>query len=463
MELRIAAPDLVELHDQLLYSAPEEGAAFLSVEPAAGQLVTRSYRVFDREELDGGGGGELALSEEVQVQELAAIKRGGHGVVEAHTHPDADRTVTFSSYDEQQLPDFARYVSRKLPGLPFGALVFGRNAYDGRAYSSKGTDSLVLRPVGEEAARPAWVGGDDDGADSRGRDERFDRQIRSLGPAGQRRIADLRVGVVGLGGTGSQVVQQLAHLGVQTFVLVDDDRVEPSNLPRLAGASWLDARLRRRKYIVARRAIRRLSRRAAVSRTGTLRSAASLSALRGVDLIVGCVDNDGARLILSELAAADLVPYLDLGVGIEGRPGLPDQIGGRVAFHLPGGPCLSCADEIDFAEASEDLEDESLYHLRRARGYARDRAVEPALMPLNTTVVGLGMIELLAFATGIRRVDPFLRYDALGARVVRQHVEIDPECPVCRTATGMGDRQALERYAVEKRSDVRRRKQAELT
>jgi molybdopterin/thiamine biosynthesis adenylyltransferase len=180
-----------------------------------------------------------------------------------------------------------------------------------------------------------------------------------------------------------------------------------------------------------------------------LRRRSAFAALREVDLIIGCVDNEGARLVLSELAAAFLIPYLDLGVGIEGEPGGAQAIGGRVAFCLPGGPCLACADELDFAEAAEDLETEAARRMRVERGYARDRTVEPALMPLNTTVVGLAMIEFIAFATGVRPVVPFLRYDAVAARVIPLNVSVNEDCPVCGPAKAMGSRQQIERYALE--------------
>jgi hypothetical protein len=180
--------------------------------------------------------------------------------------------------------------------------------------------------------------------------------------------------------------------------------------------------------------------------TGSLRRPASLRALSSADLVVGCVDNDGARLILSELAAAHLVPYLDIGVGIEGE-GDDRAMGGRVSFYLPGGACLACADEIDFAEAAEDLEAEVLRRIRIERGYARERAIEPALMPLNTVLVGVAMIELLAFATGFRRVTPFQRFDGLGSRLILQGVQPSEDCPVCLPAFAMGDRHGIERYA----------------
>lgn len=447
MDLVIAAPDLAELHRRLFSFAPDEAAAFLAVEPANGRLLVRSFHVFPRDELDGESFGGVAVNEEAQVRELAAIKRAGHAAVEIHTHPGSGAHASFSSYDDDQLPAFARYVQNKLPGRPFGALVLAEAAYAGRAWTAdRRPTALELRAIGQSSSAPTWLSLNGETPI----DPTFDRQIRALGPTGQRNLSALRVGVVGIGGTGSQVVQQLAHLGVRDFVLVDDDHVEQTNLPRLAGAAWWDALLRRKKTAVARRTIRRLAPRAKIVTTGSLRRLESLQALASVDLIVGCVDNDGARLVLAELAAAHLVPYLDVGVGIEGD-GDARAIGGRLSFYLPGGACLACADELDFAEAAEDLEAEALRNIRVERGYARERAVEPALMPLNTVLVGAAMIELLAFATGFRPVEPFQRYDALESRLIRQRVDPNEECPVCRPAFAMGDRQQIERYAIKER------------
>ena len=445
MEAVIANPDFAELRRQLFASAPAESAAFLAAEPAGERLLVHSFHVFGPDQLEDGGFGSATILEEAQGRELAALKRAGHALIEVHTHPGSRGTVGFSMFDEEELPRFARYVQIKLRGLPFGALVLGEDGYAGKSWRSNGRiGPLHLRTVGQAVGAPAEVFRPDLTATS---SNRFDRQVRALGPAGQARLRTLCVAVVGLGGTGSQVVQQLAHLGVRNFVLVEDDRVEESNLPRLAGATWADARLRRRKTSIAKRVIRRLAARARIKVTGPLRCPASLTELQRVDLIVGCVDNDGARLIMAELAAAHLVPYLDIGVGIDGDPN-EAEIGGRLAFYLPGGPCIACADELDFAEAAEDLESEAARSIRVERGYARDRGVEAALMPLNTVLVGAAMIELLAFSTGVRPVVPFLRYDALTAQLVRQNVEPNDDCPVCIPAYAMGDRQRILRYAL---------------
>jgi molybdopterin/thiamine biosynthesis adenylyltransferase len=373
---------------------------------------------------------------------LAEIKRSGAGLVEVHTHPGSRERVRFSSFDEDQLPRFARYFSNKLPGRPFGALVLGNSGYEGRYWNGESFEPLNLEPVGERRRIPAWASTGVQVAVK----PQFDRQVRALGVEGQRCLSALRVGVVGLGGTGSQVVQQLSHLGVRKLILVDADRVEDTNLPRLAGVAWWDVLLRRKKSAVAKRLVRRIRPQLRIQTAGDLRSERALTLLAGTDLIVGCVDNDGARLVLSELASAHLIPYLDIGVGIE-RENFAAEIGGRVGFHVPGGPCLACADELDFAESAEDLEPQGLKAIRVQRGYATDRTVEPALMPLNTVLVGLAMTELLAYVTGVRSVIPFSRYDLVEGRIVSQNVERNPLCVVCSSAAGMGDSADIARYS----------------
>ena len=51
--------------------------------------------------------------------------------------------------------------------------------------------------------------------------ERYDRNIRFFGKEGQDRLASVSVAVVGVGGLGTHVAQQLALLGVGRLVLID--------------------------------------------------------------------------------------------------------------------------------------------------------------------------------------------------------------------------------------------------
>jgi molybdopterin-synthase adenylyltransferase len=445
VKLRITAGDFNALSSAVFESAPEEGGAFLMCRRLGSDLVVRRIRVFDENELNRSASG-LELTEVAKVSLLSEAKRAGDAVVDVHTHPFATSRVAFSPLDLSELPSFARYVQLKLPGRPFGAVVLGRDSANGVVWNEGRRDNLVLDVTGEFADAPAWTRQVD--AATKVDLTRFDRQLRALGVNAQRTLQGMTVAVVGLGGVGSLVIQQLAHLGVSRYVLVDDDLVEASNLPRLAGANRRDAKARTPKVRVAERMIREIGERQRISTSGPLRNPVALTAIKSADLIIGCVDNDGARLILAELASSSLTPYLDIGVSIEEDSNKALLAGGRSSFYLPGGPCLACADDLDFLEAAQDLESEGVHAIRIERGYARDRRVEGSLMPLNSGVVGQAMIEFLAYVSGFRRVVPFFRYDATHQRIVSQGVTRQSDCPVCGLAHGMGDSQMIERYEI---------------
>ena len=84
---------------------------------------------------------------------------------------------------------------------------------------------------------------------------KHDRQS-FLGEASEQIIKATTVGLVGLGGGGSHVVQQLAHIGVERYVLVDPDVIEESNLNRLVGGTLVDVAARAEKAAIAERVIR---------------------------------------------------------------------------------------------------------------------------------------------------------------------------------------------------------------
>ena len=69
---------------------------------------------------------------------------------------------------------------------------------------------------------------------------RYSRNEALFGPEGQARIGGTSVMIVGLGGLGSAVAQQLAYLGVRRFLLIDADVVSLSNMNRLIGAHEAD-------------------------------------------------------------------------------------------------------------------------------------------------------------------------------------------------------------------------------
>ena len=82
----------------------------------------------------------------------------------------------------------------------------------------------------------------------------FSRQS-FLGKDSEALFADTRIGIVGLGGGGSHIAQQSAHVGFGKFALFDPDFTDFPNLNRTVGANFKDARSKTPKVVVAKRMI----------------------------------------------------------------------------------------------------------------------------------------------------------------------------------------------------------------
>jgi molybdopterin/thiamine biosynthesis adenylyltransferase len=149
-----------------------------------------------------------------------------------------------------------------------------------------------------------------------------------------------RVAIVGLGGGGSHIAQQLGHLGVGEFLLIDPDFVEETNLNRLVGATQEDVGKGASKTSVAARVIAGVNPRVRIW-TETARWQMCATALRSCDAIFGCVDSITEREQLETVARRYLIPYVDLGMDVHKVDG-EYIVGGQVALSMPDGPCLRC-------------------------------------------------------------------------------------------------------------------------
>jgi molybdopterin/thiamine biosynthesis adenylyltransferase len=241
-------------------------------------------------------------------------------------------------------------------------------------------------------------------------------------------------------------------------VLVDPDVVEPTNLNRLVGATPADARRSRFKVDVARRLVRRI-------RPGAQVRALPLPAghpqvvavLKGLDLLFGCTDNHGSRLLLNQMAVQYLIPYLDLGAGLQAAAA--DRLaagGGQVRLVRPGDFCLACIDGIDRTRAAVDLLPPQARQRRAARGYVQDEDLPtPAVLFLNNTVASLAVAEFVNLWTGYRAPAPLLYFDLLGSRLTPAHAERQAGCIACGEggSLALGDLEPLPGLQIECRPD----------
>lgn len=276
-------------------------------------------------------------------------------------------------------------------------------------------------------------------------ESRFSRNELLFGREGQKRIEATRVAIVGAGGLGAHVVQQLAYLGVKTLSIIDGDKVSLSNLNRLVGATEHDVgttKVRVLERLI--KAVRPEARVVVVNESFITEE--GFSALKGSDFIFGCVDKDGARLVLTEFAAAYSKPYLDVATdaGNDGQ-----SWGGRMVFMLPDGSCLYCRRELAQEEVRRDLFTPGELRVEeRIYGVSREALgnTGPSVVSLNGILASVAVTEFMALVTGLRKPRTYLQYHGVFGILTTPSDPPMDDCYYCRTLYGKGEAADVERY-----------------
>ena len=278
---------------------------------------------------------------------------------------------------------------------------------------------------------------------------RYDRNIRFFGKDGQDRLAAARVAVVGIGGLGTHVVQQLALLGVGRLALIEPEELDHTNFNRYVGVRHDDPVPGTLKVSVAERLIKEINPQLQVTPVPhPLVSQDAFDAIIASDYVFGCLDNEGARLILTELSTAYSKPYFDLASDI--LPGNPPQYGGRVCVAWDGHGCLICSDELDLAEAQTDLmSPQEAQDRKDIYGVSSDALGEtgPSVVSINGVVASLGVTEFMLVVTGVRSAPRrLLRYRAHMGGVSMESGQPAPDCYYCGGIRGRGGAANVQRY-----------------
>jgi hypothetical protein len=212
----------------------------------------------------------------------------------------------------------------------------------------------------------------------------------------------LTVAVIGVSGTGSPVVEQLARLGVGKLILIDPDHIEEKNLNRILNARMEDACEKRFKVDVMERAVRKMGLGTEVATfSRNLCDSEVVKAVAQSDVIFGCMDGVDGRHLLNRLATFYLIPYFDVGVKLEsdGRGGI-DQVCGTVHYLQPGRSSL-------FSRGTYTLEQVRAAGLRRTDPRAYEEQLKekyitgvvedrPAVISVNMFFASLAVNEFLA-------------------------------------------------------------------
>jgi hypothetical protein len=335
-----------------------------------------------------------------------------------HNHGGRD-SVEFSSDDIRSHERGYPALLDIAKGMPVGALVFAQNAIAGDIWLPDGTRiELNGASIVGRSLRRLYCAPPDRQS---GTNQMYDRQARLFGDAGQHLLARTKVGIIGLGGAGSLIAEYLGRLGVGEFVLVDPERAEISNLPRLTAATRLDAmawlagehtppwmrrlamRLARPKVTLARRNILRANPNASVDAIfGNFLEAEIATKFADCDYLFLAADTMRARLLFNALVHQFLIPGVQVGAKVRVDPATGDvlDVYSVVRPVTSEHGCLLCNNLINAAK----LQQESISETdRRQQRYVDEPDIPaPSVITLNATAVSQAVNDFLFYVTGLR-------------------------------------------------------------
>lgn len=240
---------------------------------------------------------------------------------------------------------------------------------------------------------------------------RYSRQILlpQIDIAGQQRLLDSRVLIVGLGGLGAPVALYLAAAGVGTLVLADHDQVDLTNLQRQIihqnadiGRAKVDSAGDRLQALNPQVNIRRIQQ--------ALADTALQEAVADVDLVLDCSDNFTTRQAVNAACVSLKKPLVSgAAIRLEGQLSVFDP-------RQPDSPCYQCL----YGNGGEE---------------ALSCSEAGVIGPLVGLVGSLQALEALKLLAGFGEplVGRLLLIDALSSRFREMRIRRDPACACCGT------------------------------
>lgn len=267
--------------------------------------------------------------------------------------------------------------------------------------------------------------------------ERDSRFAGALSAPVLARLRELRYVLVGVSRVGTLVAHTLSRWGVKYQALVDPDVVEAHNADAGEFDPTLDEGMPKVRAVA--RAVGRLppAGREIKQIAQPLLEPLAFSTARLADVLITCVDDDGARLSAAMLASSHLRVHLDIGVQVRVGEKGAREVGADIRLVVPGesSQCLCCLGGF----AQHDA-------LRRLAGF--DRSPRPhwtamragSLRTVNQIAAHLGLRLIERLASGEVSGSTWLRYEEAPKPVLREIVPNRPwSCPVCGTCHGIGD------------------------
>jgi hypothetical protein len=435
-ELRMGQAEYSRLSEHLFPGDHDEHGALLLVgehlRADGGTLMTvREVHPLADDEFPPGKHGyrQLAASALARVGNRAADE--SLALISAHSHPGSGERTGLSHDDLASHERLFEHLLDITAARVVGGIAFGEHSAAGEIWTRDKHRAWIdqVRVVGSNIdllyAQPPR-------SDSTA-DERFDRQVRLFGKLGQARLRALNVAVIGAGGGGSILIEQLAHLGVGSLMIVDPDVVKTHNLSRIMGATNADADRETKKVLVATRNVEEIDPAIVVEPIdGDIAEAGVAHGLIDCDYMFLATDTITARLVANAIAETFLIPLIQIGAKVDtNNAGEIEQIYTAVRPVLARRGCLNCAGLIDpDALAREAASPEE----RQNQNYLGDaEIVDPSVTTLNTAAAA-GALNVFLMGTIGQAADTLAEHRITLTRDgtnLEPQIMRDPECRWC--------------------------------
>lgn len=446
----VFTPDSVrELREELLQSDELERTAFVKCARSGNRLLVKEVRPVPDEKMIRQGWAECRPELELERREIYQPIDEGWYVLHVHSHPFANHP-RFSTADHNIMPKLARWTDQMCENTDILFAVLGQEAIQVTWYDPSGAThepipvtilgnwdlNTPLEDAADTQTRESPTGDD---IETDIRDEKYDRNIRVYGEEGQERLSEAEVTVVGVGGIGSVIAVQAARVGIGQLNLVDPDQLELSNLPRVYGSDELD--IGRPKVEILSEQLERIASGLTVTTHKTVVEAEDVApVLKRSDAVIAGLDQMRSRSYLNQYCVRHGIPYIDAGVVIntesETEAERVQSKDGFIQTVIPGTTaCFDCLDRIDPQQTRIERLPEDDVEVEVEEGYVEGTALtpEPAVVPLNTTVAGMAVTELVAYLTGARPPRGFLHYQGVEADISQLdgRKSRSETCPTC--------------------------------
>ena len=431
------------------------GAAVVETDRGSRLLGHRLFLADDGSDYVPGVRGHRMLTAGFVRRCALACAEEGLAYLAVHNHQSND-CVDFSEDDMDSHERGYPALIDILDGPPVGALVFGKRAIAGDIWISHdrqlALDNTVIVGRNQRIRHPSPP-------ICRNSDPQYDRQVMLFGNRGQEILSAQKVAIIGAGGAGSLVNEYLSRLGVGHLVVVDDDRLDITNNPRVVGARltdlnpwpWLPilARVLGRKPSSKVSIAERVAREANPSIRfeaidGNVVEAEVVEHLVDCDAVFLAADTMQARLVVNALCHQYLIPTWQVGAKVDSNAetGAVLDVFSVVRYLAPGESCLWCNELIDPGRLAEEA---TSPEQREAQRYV-DEVASPSVITLNAVACAHAVDQYLFRTLEILEMPEaisWLKYRPNDPRPTIELPRKDEDCSECHGRLGAGHLQPL--------------------